>query len=285
MLTRIGFCAVLLLACGIGLRADTSFMLTLLPASSDFDEAFGTINLATGAYTPIVADYGSSVSLSGLAVYNGVLYSADLDKASTDLYTVNTSTGALTEVASLGISDVADVASTPTTLYALDESGNLWSFSTDGTATEIGSTGLTFSSGNYTLSVNSGTLYLTSDHGGDPDEDDLYVVNTSTGALTLIGPTSDYNFDGAVSTGGALYAVSTDCCSSISTNSSVNVMTLDTTTGAATLVAAITDPSVFGAVGLAPDPLPGGTPEPATFLLAGSALAAFAVLRRRAAGK
>src|SRR5580700_1436453 len=164
--------AILLAALPSTAYADTiAFMETNM-------DNFGTVNLDSGAYTQISTN--APGLLSGLAELNGVIYSTAY--LSNNFYVVNPSNGALSQTATTSVS-IKSLGATLTGLYGIDVNGGVYSISTSGVATAIGSLGLptgVVSSSIDSLSTNSNTLYLTVGS-------NLYTVNTSTGAATLVG--------------------------------------------------------------------------------------------------
>ena len=149
---------------------------------------FGTIDLSTGAFTLLG---NSGVTLSGMAVYNGVLYGDSLGGSGT-LYTINPANGSFTTVGSSGESYV-DFGDTISGLFAEGFNGNLYSInSATGAATLIGATNPAFAGGYSSISLNSSTLYYT--QGSDFN---FYTLNTNTGAATLVGSPGRRSGDGS----------------------------------------------------------------------------------------
>ena len=160
-------------------------------------DLFGVIDLNTGVFTSL-GDMGQT--LAGLGSYGGIIYGGAYH--GNTLYSINTSTGALTAI---GTSDIgggyADFGSTTSSLYAFGGDGNLYSIDpTTGAATEIGPTGLSFGGTVMGMSSGSSALYLTQNNS-------LYSLNTTNGSATLIGTTNEgeSGFGALVSIGGTLY--------------------------------------------------------------------------------
>ena len=245
-------CSALLILSGGVLKANN-----LAYANLD-GGGFGTIDLTTGAFTLLG---NSGVTLSGMAVYNGVLYGDSLGGTGT-LYTINPANGSVTTVGSSGKSYV-DFGDTLTGLFAEGlGDGNLYSIDyATGAATLVGATNPPYSGGYSSISLNSSTLYYTQGTGSD-----FYTLSTSTGAATLVGSLGGSLEMGAmIFEDGILYAAEDSPVSSIDT--------INLATGAATIGPAITGaPSVV--FGLSPNPVPTAStvPEPSSMLLLGSAL-------------
>jgi len=248
---RAAFCvaALLILSTGV-LRADDS-------AYAAIDGgAFGTIDLSTGAFTLLG---NSGQTLSGLSVYNGVLYGDSLGGNST-LFTINPTNGSLTAVGNAGVSGgFVDFGDTLSGLFAEGFDGNLYSInSATGAATLVGATSPGYAGGYSSISLNSGTLYYT--QGANFN---FYTLNTSTGATTLVGSLgAGLEMGAMISEDGKLYAAEDSPVS--------NIDTINPTTGSATIGPAVTGaPSVI--FGLAPDPVPivssSPVPEPPSMLL------------------
>src|SRR6516165_7679830 len=204
-------------------------------------DLFGVIDLNTGVFTSL-GDMGQT--LASLGSYGGIIYGGAYH--GNTLYSVNTSTGALTAI---GTSDIgggyADFGSTTSGLYAFGGDGNLYSFDlTDAAATEIGPTGLSFGGTVMGMSSGSSALYLTQNNS-------LYSLNTTNGSATLIGTTNEgeSGFGALVSIGGTLYGGAYGA-------STPDIYTIDPQTGTTTFVAASPStpfaPGVAGFWGLAP---------------------------------
>jgi hypothetical protein len=256
---------------------------------SDASDYLWRINLNSGVATRIgYTGYGDIESLSFSPA--GVLYG--VDEVTRRLVTCSLSTGACTGVGSLGLGFFEDTG------LSFDSSGGLW-MSTDepppfnfyrlnptsGAATLIGAqnqevTGLAFG---------NGVLYGL---GGDY-EDNLVVVNRTTGAATPVGllgavtlMDGGIDFDGE----GVLWGIS-DPDDRPDTLPS-QVFTINPATGAATLVATVTNSNGTPLLGFESLAIwPAGeepvVPEPGSLLLLGSGLvglSGYAGLRWRKRG-
>ena len=148
----------------------------------------------------------------------------------------------------------------------VDTQGVLWGINmSTGAATSIGSTLIDAGAGSLAVSTGSSSLYVASGN-------NVYSVNTATGASTLLGSSTDPF--GALSTvGGTLYG------SSIANTSELS--SFNTSTGASTVLTPITGASnyLYGFYGVSAS----AVPEPgslALFGLAGSLLGGFALKRQ-----
>ena len=162
------------------------------------NDLFGVLDLNTGVFTEL-GDMGQR--LVGLGVGpGGVLYGAAYSGGgygayhSPNLYSVNSTNGALTLVSNGFSAGFYDFGSTTNGLYADGSDGNLYSINPNtGAATLIGPTLLE----NF-MSTGSSALYVTG-------LNDLSSINTTTGAATLVGfPNAGY-ID-VVAEGGTIYA-------------------------------------------------------------------------------
>jgi len=95
------------------------------------------------------------------------------------------------------------------------------------------------------------------------DDPELYQINPTTGAATLVGPTA-FQLNAVVEANGTVYGFT----------AANQVLSLNLATGSSTFVANY-DPAAFFITGAA------ATPEPASVALAGIGIAAILVLRRR----
>jgi hypothetical protein len=203
------------------------------------NDLFGIVDLNTGVFTSVGS---TGLRLVGLGGYAGIIYGG-VDGGST-LYSVNTSTGALTTIGTGNIV-YRGFGSTTSGLYAFGANGDLYSINpANGVATDIGPTGLAFGGIVMGMSSGSNTLYLTQNNS-------LYSLNTTNGSATLIGTTNEgeSGFGALVSVGGTLYGGAYDA-------STPDIYTIDPQTGATTFVAASPStpsvPGVAGFWGLAP---------------------------------
>jgi hypothetical protein len=209
------------------------------------NDLFGIVDLNTGVFTPVGS---TGLRLVGLGSYGGIIYGG-VDGEST-LYSVNTSTGALTTIGTGNIV-YGGFGSTTSGLYAFGANGDLYSINpANGAATDIGPTGLSFGGTAMGMSSGSSTLYLTQNNL-------LYSLNTTNGSATLIGTTNEgeSGFGALVSDGGILYGGAYGA-------STPDIYTIDPQTGTTTFVTASPStpsaPGVAGFGGLAPMTSSGG---------------------------
>jgi len=158
------------------------------------DYHFGSIDLGTGAFTPINVPGGSLgwYSLAGDPVA-GVLYAVD-GSGNPKLVSV-TPGGVVTDIGPTdGPVPMAGLAfdSLNGILYGAGD-GDLYTFNlSTGSATLVGSTGLGFNvNAGLAYDAATGTLYLNS-----AETNSLYSVNAGTGLATLIGPNLQSGIEG-----------------------------------------------------------------------------------------
>jgi uncharacterized protein (TIGR03437 family) len=217
-------------------------------AALGVENPFGTVDLNTGVFT-LIGNMGSG-GYDGLAVANGILYTEQNGL----LYSVNTTNANLTLIGGLSGHNLGTFGSTTTGLYSVanapsSEVTTLYSINPEtGAVTTIGPIGANavpngLGSG-VILSVGSSTLYMEFDN-------TLYTINTTTGAATEVRAT-DSN---GVGTSALLFENGTFYIG----NGAAGIGTMNATTGQVT-----SGPPISGgpssAIGLAPDPLPAGTP-------------------------
>jgi len=207
----------------------------------------GIVDLKTGVFT-LIGNMGSG-GYTGLATANGVLYTEQNGL----LYSVNTSNASLTLIGGLNGNNLATFGSTTTGLYGLAGTGSnvvatLFSINPQtGAMTAIGPLGagaVPNGQGYYArLSVGSSTLYM-------EFNSNLYTINTTTGAATQVGTTdtNDYLSTVPLLENGTYYA-----------GYGPGIGAINVTTGQITPGSALSG-GPGSLVGLAPDPLPAGTP-------------------------
>lgn len=165
---------------------------------------------------------------------NGAMYAFDIGTAS-NLYKLDASTGAATLVAATGLSSPPAAAFAGSdVLFVVDITGHLhWVDHTNGSSTLIGATGV-FVKG-MAFHPGTGELWATD------ASSDVYRINTVSAAATLVGntglpPSPDIHFD----QNGNLFGVSGG---GIVGNSYISI---DTATGAGTVLGPVGFPSVSG---------------------------------------
>ncbi len=216
-------------------------------AALGVENPLGIVDLHTGVFT-LIGNMGSG-GYDGLAVANGVLYTEQNGL----LYSVNTSNANLTLIGGLTGNNLATFGSTTTGLYGLGSTGSfdvatLFSINPEtGAITAIGPIGASAvpnGQGYYArLSVGSSTLYM-------EFQSNLYVINTTTGAATQVGTTDSNGYLTSV----PLFENGTYYAGSGSVIGTINVTTGQIAAGSAL------SGGPGSLVGLAPDPLPAGTP-------------------------
>jgi hypothetical protein len=244
---------------GIGPLAGVS---TLVYGSGDAGELY-SIAPATGAVTAI-GEMGHT--MYDIAMYNGVLYGVD---ATSDLYTINTTTGVATALAGGGAlgHTVNSLTFSPTgVLYAVGNDTLYTVNTTTGHATTVGTgTGAGTYASSGDLEFFNGVLYLTSSNGGGNDR--LFKIDPATGQGTLVGTNLGFtHVYGLAEQGGVLYGF-------VNTGTTgQDILKINTTTGVGTVSGTYTlggTPTNFGFNGTTDD---AELPEPASLVLVGVGL-------------
>jgi hypothetical protein len=243
-----------------------------------FGGQFGTVDSTTGAFTQIGGT--TSDPLGGLVAgpngsLLGVSYGGNLDS-------VNPATGAFSVIGATGLGPALATAAFATgelngTVYETDGSNDLYTINTTtGTASERGATGMPQCPsvtdpddiGDEALFAAGGKLYATFDAfntitGAVVDAPQLYQINPTTGAATLIGPTA-FGIDAALQVNGIVYGFT----------AANTVLSLNVADGSSTFVTNY-DANALDITGAA------ATPEPASFGPSAIGIGAVLVARRR----
>jgi uncharacterized protein (TIGR03437 family) len=218
-------------------------------AAMGVQNPLGIVDLNTGVFT-LIGNMGSG-GYTALAGLNGVLYTEQNGL----LYSVNTSNANLTLIGGVNGHNFAAFGSTTTGLYGLAGTGSfvvatLFSINPETgaitTVGPIGSSAVGNGQGAYArLSVGAGTLYM-------ENNGNLYTINTATGAATQVGTPDSNNYLTSI----PLFENGTYYAGNGSSIGTINVVTGQIKPGSA-----LTG-GPGSVVGLAPDPLPAGTPPP-----------------------
>jgi len=240
----------------------------------DASNAIGTVDVATGVYTPVgnaglPAGQGSLTDLAFSPTQQ--LYGINFS----NLYSISTATGAATLIGATGSSAPVNglVFGTDGTLYA-SGGANLYRIDVaTGASTLIGSTGLAYASAGD-LAFLGGTLYETAVNTSGPASSYLLKVDPTNGAGTLIGTiVPDGLMYGLVDGGGTLYGVD-----------SRTIYTIDPVTGLGTALQTYAAAGLLGANGAAipTEALPvSAVPEPGTYALVLAGLGCLGWIARR----
>ena len=243
---------------------------------STFAGKFGTLDPTTGAFSQIGPTLADPVVglVQGSNGYLGVSLSGNLDS-------VNPSTGVVSVIGATGLGTYADsTAELGGTVYETDFYGNLYTVNTKtGTASLIGYTGIPSvpaylaKLGNNLFDDEAlfgvgGKLYATFDVFNISTSSavfgpELYQINPTTGAATIVGSTAPY-IDAVAEVGGTVYAFT----------AADQVLSLDLATGNTAFVNNYDSAASFitGAV---------ATPEPASLALLGTGIATVLIFQRR----
>jgi len=209
----------------------------ILYALDDLSDQLGTVDLTTGAFTPLVAcpPGGGAANWTGLSIdpVSGIFYGS----TATDLYTIDPATGVSTWVGTFGTTLMIDIAvNIDGDMYGHDiGTDSIYSIDpASGLATLIGSTGLlaNFAQG-MDFDNDDGTLYIFAYTGSGTNT--FGTVDLTTGLVTPLAVNSPLGeFEGAVMVPGLIFDLpwvsETPITGTIPADSCINVdVTFDST--------------------------------------------------------
>lgn len=237
-----------------------------------YDDRFGTIDSATGAFTQIgTLPIAQS---AGIAAFQDVLYAQSIQG---ELITIDPAAGASTVVGASSTWSVA-FGGGSNGLYEVDSLSNLYSIDPEtGALTLIGATGLPANYQNWDTSLSDDGLDLWFTAGGSGAVDQLYEINTQTGQATDIGSTGVTGIAGSAIVNGYLdlfqYNAGTDYIYSAPLGSTdftaVTVLSTQIVDGGTVLPEGVDNLSEAN------------VPEPATFFLMSAGLVGLGLRGRR----
>ena len=280
-----------------------TLLLGLAAASAHADDVytingggqFGSVNLSTGAFTPIGP--GLPEGTDGLvAGPGGNLLTVG---GSGDLYSINPSTGVATTIGNTGLTlstePVNSLGGLNGSVYALDTNNSLYSVNTStGLATLIGSTGMPGDPGcgnfpnlcDEAMFSYNGNLYATYDAwlvGPDGytttilDNPALWEIDPTTAAATFVASTGLRILSLAEDNGAVVGFEGFPSAANPLPNPLVEAINLDPANGSTSEIVSLgTDTGPM--FGVAPEAA--ATPEPASLALLGTSLAAIATRLR-----
>lgn len=218
-----------------------------------------SVDTTTGTAT-LIGNMGNGVDQIGSyasSSLTGNLYAADAD-----LYQINPAAAAATDIGPTGV-EIPSLAVSPTgVIYGASTALYLFSTAT-GAATLVGNMGLprvgsaNSQTGDLAFDT-SGNAYVAAQVPNEPSGDQLFSLNTTTGAATLIGSIGFTGVTGlARGDDGLMYGVTSDS----------KIITVDTSTGAGTFAANLTGTTgaITDAASLVSQPPPASTPPAASF--------------------
>jgi PEP-CTERM motif len=224
---------------------------------------FGTLDLATGAFNPI-----ATLKLSGGDFIFGMGFGSDgklygLDaQPNASLYQINPLNGDLVNLGQTGMNVAGATSDASGEFYAISQDSNaVYSTLTPPSTTSSMVGPIGFSSDGLMAVSADGSQLFTTVTDGTSGNSDLFSLNPTTGAASVLGDTGFF-VDAGLFVGGTLYGFDT---------TSNAIVTLDTTTGVGTQVATYFlpngDPILSAAVA------PAVVPEPSSVILMGLGLA------------
>lgn len=166
--------------------------------------ALGTVNKTTGVFTagPTVTGLVGTDSLTGLAFVNSssTFYVSASDGTESRLYSLNTTTGVLTNIGAMGTALMIDIAiNNAGQMYGHDiNTDSIYSINTTtGAATLIGATGV---AANFAQSIDfdksTGVLYAWIYSGGGVNQ--FASIDLATGAATAVSTPTNKEYEGAL---------------------------------------------------------------------------------------
>ena len=229
---------------------------------------FGTLDSATGIYNKL----GTPGQFGGLAFDTSGRLDGTPNQSNAQLLRVDQSNGSTTVVGSIGLTGLAGFSSTPGgPLYLVDRT-NLNTVNPDtAQLTVVRSNGVLHQDFFYQGNGPDGNVYLNS--GTSFGTERLYKLSPTT--TTDLGPAA--SFEALVSADNSLYTFK-------SNGTFEDLYSVNTTSGAQTLVRTTTISAGLGTVYAAASPAPSSTPEPGTLalLIGGGSLIAFRFRKHQA---
>lgn len=223
------------------------------------NQTTGTLTVITGApYTTPAAPFGVTVDPTGKFLYASIFGNLTTSQTAPDLitYSINTTTGALTQVSTQGVAGnqgealaiatgTKAVTYTPKFAYVtnqIDKTISEYSINdATGALTAVSGSPISDTNGPFaTVATPSGAFVYTSNTNNSVSE---YSVNATTGALTLVSGSPITGF-------GGIYAMALDPTSSFlavvdGPNQLIDTYTISPTTGALTFLSSVATPNKF----------------------------------------
>lgn len=280
-----------------------SLVLALVTASATAESVyvingaaqFGSVNLSNGAFTPV----GSGLPEGGAGLVAGSGGNLLTIGGSGDLYSINPTTGVVTDIGSTGLTPltapVNTIAELNGVLYVTDTNNNLYTVNpTTAAATLIGSTGMPGDPGcgqfpnlcDESLFGANGKLYATYDAfllGSDGYSANVLVnpglwqIDPTTGVATFIASTDLHILSATDDNGEIIGFEGFPSATNPLPNPLIEAISLDLANGDTSEIVSLgTDTGPM--FGVAPEV--SATPEPASLALLGTSLAAVAVRLR-----
>jgi hypothetical protein len=251
---------------------------------------FGTIDLTTGSYTNIgTLNLPSGDNIFGMGFgADGKLYGLDGSLPTSNLYRIDTTNANTTLIGGINQSAIDATADASGKMYALSQDANASFYTLNPPSTMTNVVGPSGIMGTGLMAVNAaGTQIFAGALDATSNSTDLYSINPTTGAATLIGDTGFLVINGLF-VNGTLYAFQAPFNDATGALVPGKIVTIDTTTGVGTFVAnyAIPDnhPASDTDAILASAVAPQSIPEPSSVvlgLIAAVTAGSVSLLRRR----